>query len=160
MVPADPLARALERHHQQIDDAIARHVAAAAPRDPQPLLDAVAALRAHIYVEEVFLFPALQGCATELMAPVFVMLREHGQLWRTLEDLVIELRLGDADGAPALALCRKLAAALLHHNGKEEQVIYSQIGALLSPEVCDRVQGALTSSELPDRWAPHRARTA
>jgi len=155
--PADPLATALEDEHRRIDEVIAAYVASAAPREPQHLLDAVALLRTHIYVEEVFLFPALQGSGTELMAPVFVMLREHGQLWQTLDDLVIELRLGDPDDAAALGLCRKLEVALLHHNGKEEQIFYSQIGTLLAPQIRDRVLRALTDADLPDGWVPRRA---
>lgn len=161
MVPAEPLADALASEHRQIDAVIAAYVAqSAAPRDPQPLLDAIAALRTHIYVEEEFLFPALNGHGPQLMAPIFVMEREHGQMWRTLDELVIELRLGGSDATAAGGLCRTLAGELLHHNGKEEQIIYGPIDALLSPEVRDRVQAALTDAELPDSWAPRKARTA
>lgn len=155
----DPLASALEGEHRQIDESIAAYVdGSATSRDPQPLRDAIAVLRMHVYVEEEFLFRALNGHGPQLVAPIFVMEREHGQMWSTLDELVIELRLGGDDPTAAIGLCRKLASELLHHNGKEEQIIYSQIDTLLAPEVRDRVLTTLTSAELPDNWVPRKAR--
>ena len=43
------------------------------------------ALRRHIYLEEAFLVPPLRAAGAAM--PVPVMLREHGELWRTVDSL-------------------------------------------------------------------------
>jgi regulator of cell morphogenesis and NO signaling len=83
------LAAALEREHHEIDAGIAAFTAA--PDSPQPLVRAIRALRRHIYLEEEFLFPLLREAEAGLTAPVFVMLREHAQIWATLDSLEREL---------------------------------------------------------------------
>src|SRR5579859_6461595 len=81
----ESLAAALEREHQEIDAGIAAFTAC--PGDPQPLARAIGALRRHIYLEEEFLFPLLGEADPALRAPVFVMLREHAQIWAVLDAL-------------------------------------------------------------------------
>lgn len=79
----ESLVDALEREHQQIDHAIDDFLSEGG--DATALLGAITALRRHIYLEEEYLFPALPDPA--LAAPVFVMLREHAQMWRLLDAL-------------------------------------------------------------------------
>ena len=113
------LAAALEREHHEIDAGIAAFTAA--PWDRQPLARAIGALRRHIYLEEEFLFPLLREAEPGLAAPVFVMLREHAQIWGTLDALERDL---DAGTGAGLALGKRVAVQLLHHNLKEEKILY------------------------------------
>ena len=152
----EPLAAALEREHHEIDAGIAAFTAS--PRDPQPLARAIRALRRHIYLEEEFLFPLLGEAEPALRAPVFVMLREHAQIWAVLEMLE-----GSRPGTPAgidPALCRRLASQLLHHNLKEEKILYPRADDVLSPAAAGRLRAFLGSGELPEGWVCVKARPA
>ena len=120
----ESLAAALEREHHEIDDGIAAFTAS--PGNPQSLTRAIRALRRHIYLEEQFLFPLLRQAEPGLAAPVSVMLREHAQMWATLDTLERELH----DGT-GLILCRQLTVRLLHHNLKEERILYPRADDVL-----------------------------
>jgi Hemerythrin HHE cation binding domain len=141
------LAAALEHEHHEIDAGIAAF--AAAPWDRQPLARAIGALRRHIYLEEEFLFPLLHEAEPRLAASVFVMLREHAQIWSTLESLEREL---DASAGTGPAVRKRLTAQLLHHNLKEEKILYPRADDLLPRTAADRLQAFLASGELPDGW--------
>ncbi|MGH3284858.1 MAG: hemerythrin domain-containing protein [Streptosporangiaceae bacterium] len=143
------LAVALEREHHQIDDGVAAF--AAAPGDRQPLARTIGALRRHIYLEEEFLFPLLHKAEPGLAAPVFVMLREHAQIWATLDSLERELDAGTGTGT-GLALCRQLAVRLLHHNLKEETILYPRADDALSPAAAEWLRTFLGSGDLPEGW--------
>src|SRR5574337_120997 len=125
-----PLAAALEREHREIDAAIDGFDAA--PEEgggrPDSLIGAMAALRRHIYLEEEFLFPPLRG---ELAVPTIVMLREHGDLWKTCDELEEKLASGASDES-VRGLCRELLARLAAHNGKEEPIFYTRADPGLS----------------------------
>jgi regulator of cell morphogenesis and NO signaling len=149
----ESLAEALEREHQEIDAGIAAFTAA--PHDRQPLTRAIGALRRHIYLEEEFLFPLLGEAEPALRAPVFVMLREHAQIWAVLDALERE-----PGGSAGHALCRQLASQLLHHNLKEEKVLYPRADAVLPPAAAGRLRAFLGSGELPDGWVCVKARPA
>ena len=62
-------------------------------------------LRRHICLEEEFLFPLLCEAGPGLAAPVSGMLREHAQIWGTLDALERELAVGADTG---LALPKRL----------------------------------------------------
>ena len=141
------LAVALEREHHQIDEGIAAFTAA--PGDRQPLARAIGALRRHIYLEEEFLFPLLRAAEPGLAAPVFVMLREHAQIWAMLGSLEREL---DAGAGTGLTLCRQLAVRLLHHNLKEEKILYPRADEALPAAAAGRLRAFLGSGELPGGW--------
>ncbi|HEX9042759.1 MAG TPA: hemerythrin domain-containing protein [Trebonia sp.] len=147
----ESLAAALEREHQEIDAGIAAFTAA--PHDQEPLTRAIQALRRHIFLEEEFLFPLLGEAEPALRAPVFVMLREHAQIWAVLDEME------RAPGGNA-ALGRQLASFLLHHNMKEERVLYPEADAVLSPAAAGRLRTFLGSGELPAGWVCVRARPA
>ena len=97
----ETLTAALEREHQEIDaglEAFADGLESGELRGAD--LDRAAdALRRHIYLEEEFLFPPLR--AAGMVPPVLVMLREHGEIWRTLDAL--ELEVGPGTAAAGLA---------------------------------------------------------
>ncbi len=109
----ESLAAALEREHHEIDDGIAAFTAS--PGNPQSLTRAIRALRRHIYLEEQFLFPLLRQAEPGLAAPVSVMLREHAQMWATLDTLDRELH--DGTGL-ILCLAHRTAPAPQPEGGK------------------------------------------
>ena len=149
------LAEALEREHHEIDAGIEAFGTGGAPAaEREALVAAIAALRRHIYLEEEFFFPALSEAG--LVAPVFVMLREHGQMWRTLDALTLELRT-DAGSPEVRTLIRELTVQLQHHNGKEEQILYPQADTALDTEAADRLRTFLADGELPGDWVCQRA---
>lgn len=152
----ESLAEALEREHREIDQGIETFASklAAGESHPEPLTRAIHALRRHIYLEERFLFPALRE--TGLVAAVFVMLREHGQIWRTLDVLQLELRSGTA-GASMLKLLRELAVQLQHHNLKEEKVLYPQADQILTASANAELTAIFDSGQLPEGWVCERA---
>lgn len=143
----ESLAAALEREHHEIDTGIAAFTAA--PWDRQPLARTAGALRRHIYLEEEFLFPLLREADPGLAAPLFVMLREHAQIWGTLDSLE---RATDAGAGTGLSLAKRLTVQLLHHNLKEEKILYPRADDLLPPTAAERLRVFLGSGELPDGW--------
>ena len=150
----ESLAAALEREHHEIDKGIAAFTAS--PGNPQPLTRAIQALRRHIYLEEEFLFPLLGEAEPGLRAPVFVMLREHAQIWATLDALEREPAPGTA-----LLLCRQLTVRLLHHNLKEEKILYPRAGDLLPPAAASRTaQTRKAHSPQPANRTARRAAAA
>jgi regulator of cell morphogenesis and NO signaling len=155
-VAIESLATALEREHREIDQGIEAFTSGLAAGDsqPEPLMRAVRALRRHIYLEERFLFPPLRQAG--LVAPVFVMLREHGQIWKTMDALELALDTGAAD-ASIHKLCRELTVQLQHHNLKEERVLYPQIDQVLTASADPELTAFLDSGQLPDGWVCERA---
>lgn len=144
----------LDREHREIDEGI---VAFTESGDTERLRAAVAALRRHIYIEEEVLFPPLQDAG--LMAPVFVMLREHAQIWRTLDALEAQVDAGRTAADPATAaLCRELTVQLQHHNPKEERILYPEADRLLPAAVRTEVAALVDAGELPKGWVCVRAR--
>jgi regulator of cell morphogenesis and NO signaling len=154
---SETLDAALEREHREIDASLEhfddglslgvwRTEALAAGAD---------ALRRHIYLEEEFVFPALR--AAGFVAPVFVMLREHGQIWSRLDDLERET----AEATDALATRQtyaELAALLEAHNTKEEQILYPRADDSLEPAARDELRAFMQTGRLPDGWVCEGAR--
>src|SRR5215472_1763865 len=127
----ETLAKALEREHREIDARIEAG-------DERSLSGAIQALRRHIYLEEEFLFPLLRDAEPALSAPVFVMLREHGQLWQLLDSLEQEPG-ADGSSGTGLILSRQLTVLLLHHNLKEEKILYPRADLLLTEPAAARL---------------------
>ncbi|MEO9139754.1 MAG: hemerythrin domain-containing protein [Jatrophihabitans sp.] len=155
----ETLAEALEREHNEIDAGLERFSAQPSSADAvEALRGAMTALRRHIYLEEEFLFPALRGGGdTAMVAPIFVMLREHGQMWQSLDD--IERGLGDAGDENAVwTMCHQLLAALTHHNMKEERIIYPQADAHVPAEAAVRLAAFIESGKMPLGWIATKAR--
>ncbi|WP_024794618.1 hemerythrin domain-containing protein [Tomitella biformata] len=141
----ETLSSALEREHQEIDAAIEAY---AASLDPADLRAALTALRRHIYLEEKYLFPPLRDGG--LLGPIFVMLREHGELWAAMA--LIDARL--AADEDAIAACRDLLARLAAHNDKEEPIVYPEVDKIAH---ADAVLELLSGATMPDGWACERA---
>ena len=112
------------------------------------LTRAVEALRRHIYLEEELLFPQLR--AAGIIPPVLVMLREHGEIWRTLD--AIQILDPDADREGARERCGELLAQLASHNAKEEPIIYPQGDAVLTDKAKRDLRGFIDSGRMPQGW--------
>lgn len=153
----ESLAEALEREHREIDDGIETFTSglAAGESEPEPLRRAIAALRRHIYLEERFLFPGLHEAG--IVPPVFVMLREHGQIWRTLDALELQVTTGTVD-ASTPRLLRELTVQLQHHNLKEEKILYPQADQVLSEEANAELAAFIESGQMPEGWVCERGR--
>lgn len=155
----ESLAVALEREHREIDGGIEEFATGMAAGEPgtRPLVRAMEALRRHIYLEEVFLFPPLaQG---GMAMPVMVMKREHGQLWDAMDALDRMLADGPdiAGRDKAVASCRDLLGLLDRHNSKEEPVIYPQADAALPPESAAQLHEFLAGGRVPEGWVCEQA---
>ena len=152
----ETLSGALEREHREIDTGVEEFIEDAS--DPAPLVRAMQALRRHIYLEEAFLFPPLREQG--LSMPIFVMEREHGELWDTMDEL--EEFLEHVAGPTATAgLSRHLLEQLDRHNSKEEPVIYPHADGAVPAETADELRAFLRSGRLPDGWVcAHAAGTA
>ncbi len=81
------------------------------------------------------------------------MLREHAQIWAALDTLEREPGAGTG-----LVLCRQLTVRLLHHNLKEEKVLYPRADDALPPAAAERLRAFLGSGELPEGWVCVKAR--
>lgn len=147
----DTLAAALEREHREIDQGIEAYLTGAAGREARigSLTAAMTALRRHIFLEEKFLFPPLR--AAGFVAPIFVMLREHGELWRTME--TIDRELGEETDSDAVeGRCKWLLAQLAQHNSKEEPILYPHADSVLDAPAGEQLRAFLDSGSLPDGW--------
>jgi hemerythrin-like domain-containing protein len=151
------IGAALEREHHEIDAGLEEFATAlAAGRSaPAPLLKAVGALKRHIYIEEEMLFPSLRSAG--LVAPVFVMLREHGEIWQALDALEGEVAAGAATNTMT-DTCRDLAQRLESHNMKEENILYPRADAVVSEPVAHNLAAFLASGEMPAGWVCEGAR--
>lgn len=155
----ETVAEALEREHQEIDAGIAAFVAgpAGGTPEPEPLIRATAALRRHIYLEEEYLFPPLR--AAGLAMPVFVMVREHGQMWKTLDALDDDLLAGGA-GEQVAGRLRELQEQLEAHNPKEEQILYPQAGQVLDAAADAELRELLDAGRTPEGWVCEALRSS
>ncbi len=156
---SETLSAALQREHHEIDEGLATLTTEAdsGAQDPAAVTRAIHALRRHIYLEEEFLFPPLADA--RLLAPVFVMLREHTQIWVTLDALQHELDTNARTGRAAQALGHQLAVQLQHHNLKEERILYPQADQVLTAAATQHLQAFLQTGQLPEGWVPTKART-
>lgn len=149
IAPMTPM-EALEREHHEVDSGLeyfVTHGIAGAPR----LRTALAALRRHIFVEEEHLFPKLSDPA--LRMPLFVMLTEHRDLWRTMEEIDVAMD-GEGSGDRLHVLGRTLLAQLDRHNSKEEPIIYAGAAASLTPEESARLTEVIGTVTVPTGWSP------
>lgn len=148
---AETLAAALEREHREIDQAIEAFLESTAEGngEVEPLTRAMQALRRHIFLEEEFLFPPLRDAG--FMAPVLVMLREHGELWRTMGSIERELA-ENAAQPQATPHCKLLLAQLEQHNSKEEPILYPHADDVLGAPASAELKAFIRSGRMPDGW--------
>jgi iron-sulfur cluster repair protein YtfE (RIC family) len=154
---AQTLEAALEREHRQIDASLEAFSEGLEQGEwrTESLATGARALRRHIYLEEEFLFPPLR--AAGFMAPVFVMLREHGEIWTRLDDIE-HAATRAADPATAQRSYRELAGLLEAHNVKEEQILYPQADSALEPTAHEQLSTFLERGQLPEGWVCEGAR--
>jgi iron-sulfur cluster repair protein YtfE (RIC family) len=146
----ETLTSALEREHHEIDAGIESFLGGLAVGESRAddLSRATAALRRHIYLEEEFLFPPLR--AAGMLPPVLVMLREHGEIWRRLDEIdAVDLA---AEPQRAGTACAELVELLSGHNAKEEPIIYPQGDAVLTDEAKRELHAAIDAGRMPDGW--------
>ncbi len=144
------LGAALEREHHEIDENLERFTAGLerGEWDPAPLQAASAALRRHIYLEEEMFFPPLRQSG--LIAPVAVMLREHGEIWQALDEVEARAAQQTDPGAVRRAY-DDLASLLEAHNSKEEQILYPQ-DHMLTDDQTEELRAFIETGSMPDGW--------
>ena len=150
------LGAALEREHREIDENLERFTSGLEQGewDPAPLQAASVALRRHIYLEEEMFFPPLRE--TGLVAPVAVMLREHGDIWLALDE--VEARAAQqTDPETVRRAYDDLAYLLDAHNEKEEQILYPQDHTLTDAQTAE-LRAFIESGTLPEGWICHDLR--
>ena len=151
----DSLTALLEHEHHQIDAGIEAFLEGLAQGEvrEQDLTRAVDELRRHIYLEEELLFPSLR--AAGMIPAVLVMLREHGEIWRTLDALSATDHQSDADGARER--CQHLLQQLGTHNAKEEPIVYPQGDAVLTEQAKRDLRAFMHSGRMPLGWVCSQA---
>lgn len=152
---AQPLTDALERAHHEIDEGIEAYLASVAAGEPEqaPLLAAFDELRRHIYLEEEHLFPPLRSGG--LMAPLMVMVREHGIIWQAMDQVAARL---EADPQAAATAAQDLLKILADHNMKEEPVVYPEADRNLGAEDSAALMDLIATDTLPEGWVCQAAR--
>ena len=143
---SETLRSALEREHREIDAGIDAY---AASLDPASLGAALTALRRHIYLEEEYLFPPLRDGG--LMGPIFVMLREHGELWDAMAQIEAL-----TDAPQKTTACRDLLVRLAAHNSKEEPIVYPEVDKISQAAA---VLSILDTEVMPKGWVCTHAST-
>lgn len=150
-MPANRASQLLAEQHRQIDAGV--KTAADGGSDTTALAASLALLRQHLYIEEALLFPPL--AESGLTMPVFVMKREHGQMWPLLETLSVSGTAADALQKDA----RQLFQLLQMHNPKEESIVYTALDRLEAQRGNDSLAQAITAAVMPAGWrcamAPH-----
>lgn len=155
-MPGEALSAALEREHRQIDSGIGTFVEKLDEGSVQTELLTLTldALRRHIYAEETFLFPPIREAG--MVMPVFVMMREHGQLWRTMDALTDQLA-DCADHTQLRKSCHQLLAQLDQHNAKEEPIIYPHADTDLPAPTDSELARFLETGRTPAGWVCQQA---
>jgi regulator of cell morphogenesis and NO signaling len=153
---SETLGAALEREHREIDGGIEAFIAAlpAGKAETEPLVRSMDGLRRHIYLEEEFLFPPLR--AAGMMVPLFVMVRQHGELWDAMRALDAVLA-ADAGADALLESCRGLLDLLDQHNSKEEPIIYPQADTVLTERASAELSAFLETGRMPEGWTCAKA---
>ncbi|WP_231987846.1 hemerythrin domain-containing protein [Mycobacterium sp. 852002-51152_SCH6134967] len=146
---------ALEHEHREIDRAIEDFVGKlrAGVLETEVLTWALDKLRRHIYLEEVIVFPPIREAG--MVMPIFVMMREHGQLWRTMDTLDGLLVASDTDRIEAA--CGVLLDQLHEHNSKEEPIIYPHIDIDLTAHMRAELTRSVESGRAPGGWVCRHA---
>lgn len=151
------LSAALEQEHRIIDRGIELFaegtLTEVTAEQREALINAVAVLRRHIYLEEEYLFPPLR--AAGMVGPVMVMVHEHAQMWPLLDQL--DECLTPESAGTAAQLCRELLTQLGSHNWKEERILYPQADGTLSAADREELTELIATAQVPDGWVCHGA---
>jgi iron-sulfur cluster repair protein YtfE (RIC family) len=155
-MPDGVLSVVLLREHREIDNAIEDFIDKldCGCVQPEPLHTALEALRRHIYVEEAILFPPIREAG--MVMPIFVMMREHGELWRTT-DALTDLIADRADNEQLRDTCHRLLRQLEQHNSKEEPIIYPHADTDLPAQVSAELARFIETGRIPNGWVCQQA---
>lgn len=155
-MPDGVLSVVLEREHHEIDSGIEAFIEKLDGGSvwPEPLRAALEALRRHIYLEETFLFPPIREAG--MLMPIFVMMREHGEMWRTMGALT-DLLVDRADSEQLRDTSHRLLAQLEQHNSKEEPIIYPHVDTDLPAQVSAELARFIETGRRPDGWVCQQA---
>ncbi|KUH66443.1 hemerythrin [Mycolicibacterium novocastrense] len=147
---------ALEHEHHEIDRAMEGFLEKlrAGILEPEALTPALEKLRRHIYLEEVIVFPPIREAG--MVMPIFVMMREHGQIWRAMDTLDDLLAASDTDRIEAA--CCMLLDQLHEHNSKEEPIVYPHIDTDLSAHTRAELSRLSETGLVPEGWVCRHAR--
>ena len=150
-----PLVETLGRDHHDIDARIAAFLYSIDQEqaDLPGLQQTLQQLQHHIYLEEVFLFPALT--APQLRPALFGMLRTHGLIWQQLD--VLQQAGEYTTGMRKQA--ENLAEQLALHNKTEEPVIYGAIDQQLDADTQQQLLHNFQVQQRPQEWICARAKT-
>lgn len=140
----------LERQHRQIDEGI--EAAAQGTGTIEALAASLALLRQHLYLEEEVLFPPLEEAHAGLAMSIFVMQREHGQMWPLLESLEAACKTGSAI-EPLQDDCSELLTLLQMHNPKEERILYTMADQVAGGDDGNSLLQDLATARMPEDWA-------
>lgn len=142
------LSGLLAAQHRHIDQGVEGIVDGKG--DLPALVAALKLLREHVHMEETALFPPLVKAG--LAMPVFVMQREHGQMW----PLIQRLEAACATDAAADDLredARQLLQQLKIHNPKEEQIVYTAADRYAPTHTEAPLAEAMAAARMPADWA-------
>lgn len=140
-------SRILAIQHRRIDEGV--HGIVDADGDVAALGNAIDLLRLHLYIEEQVLFPPLVNAG--LAMPVFVMKREHGEMWPLMQTLAAACA-AQASAESLHDTARRLFQLLQIHNPKEEQIVYTAADRLAARPAGASLAAALEAAKLPDGW--------
>lgn len=141
-------SKLLAVQHHQIDQGVQGIVDGSGA--PAALAAALKLLRQHLYVEEAALFPPLAKGG--LAMPVFVMQREHGQMWPLITGLEAACAAG-TDRAALRTDADKLLMLLKMHNPKEEQIVYAAADRYEPAHPDAPLVAAMAAAHMPEGWA-------
>lgn len=141
-------SRWLEAQHRQIDQGIEGMLNGTGTLGQ--LAASLDLLRLHLYIEEVVLFPPLEKAG--LTMPVFVMQREHGQMWPLLQWLAAACATGTI-GPDVRDEGDELLSLLQIHNPKEERILYSVADQQAARQADGALLQALQAARVPSDWA-------
>ena len=85
------------------------------------------------------------------------MLREHGELWGTLDEIDRLLDAATPETGALREACGRLGEQLDAHNQKEEAIIYRAAAEQLDPQTQESVAKALADEAMPDGWRSQHA---
>jgi regulator of cell morphogenesis and NO signaling len=151
------ISTALMRQHREIGAAIGLFIELleAGRMQTELMAATLEALRRHIYLEEVFLFPPIRDAG--IVMPILGMLREHGQLWATMESLA-ELLTDPEDSPRRKAACHQLLDQLHTHSFNEEPAIYLHANYELPASTNAELARFVATGRLPEGWKCQEAK--
>lgn len=86
-----------------------------------------------------------------LMGPVFVMLREHGELWDRIDEIAAKLGAG-ASADEIAPVWTALEGGLEAHNDNEEMILYPADDDLLTDDLGEELLETLANPDIPEGW--------